>query len=157
MKIVIDIPADDYKDLMNEEWISALNEYQLMIRNGKPLPKGHGDLISRNALKEEIEKNKEIGFDKNNEPCIEFMQIYQIKNLIDNAPTVAVDEKIETYKNAYRIMSDAFENEVRKNERPKGEWKMDSIGAYCSNCHAHPDYTTNFCSYCGADMRGEKK
>ena len=32
-----------------------------------------------------------------------------------------LNEKIETYKNAYRIMSDAFENEVRKN-RPQGDW-----------------------------------
>lgn len=41
-------------------------------------------------------------------------------------------------------------------ERPQGEWKMDSIGAYCSNCHTHPDYTTNFCPNCGADMRGDE-
>lgn len=42
-----------------------------------------------------------------------------IKNKLDySRPTVESDkelyEKIETYKNAYRIMSDAFENEVRK-------------------------------------------
>lgn len=50
MKVVIDIPEEDYKDLMNEEWISALNDYQLMIRNGIVLPKGHGDLIDKNEL-----------------------------------------------------------------------------------------------------------
>ena len=49
MKVVIDIPEEDYKDLMNEEWISALNDYQLMIRNGIVLPKGHGDLIDRDV------------------------------------------------------------------------------------------------------------
>jgi len=42
-------------------------------------------------------------------------------------------------------------------ERPKGEWKLDSIGAYCSICETHPDYATNFCPICGADMRPEKE
>jgi len=34
----------------------------------------------------------------------------------------SVDEEIETYKNAYRIMSGAYEYEVTKNERPHVEW-----------------------------------
>ena len=50
MKVVINISDEDYKDLMDEEWISALNDYQLMIRNGKPLPRDHGDLIDRDEL-----------------------------------------------------------------------------------------------------------
>ena len=45
----------------------------------------------------------------------------QVENIIDNATTVEPDkelkEKVETYKTAYRIMSDAFEGEVRKNKR----------------------------------------
>ena len=39
-------------------------------------------------------------------------------------------------------------------ERPQGEWKLDSIGAYCSECKTHPDYTTNYCGNCGAQMKG---
>lgn len=38
-------------------------------------------------------------------------------------------------------------------ERPQGEWKLDSLGAYCSVCGTHPDYSSNFCPNCGADMR----
>ena len=54
MQVVINISDEDYKDLMDEEWISALNDYQLMIRNGKPLPKGHGDLIDRDVFRSVI-------------------------------------------------------------------------------------------------------
>lgn len=47
----------------------------------------------------------------------------------------------------------AITNGIPYEERPKGEWKLDSIGAYCSICETHPDYATNFCPICGADMR----
>lgn len=50
----------------------------------------------------------------------------EVCSAIDDAPAIETDkelnEKIETYKNAYRIMSDAFENEVRKNQRLQGKW-----------------------------------
>ncbi len=50
------------------------------------------------------------------------------------------------YKNGYV--------EGAKDYQPKkGEWKLDSLGAYCSECKIHPDYTTNFCPNCGSDMR----
>ena len=42
-------------------------------------------------------------------------------------------------------------------ERPQGEWKLDSVGAYCSECHKHPDATSDFCPFCGADMRRDYK
>lgn len=41
--------------------------------------------------------------------------------------------------------------------RPKGEWKLDSLGAYCSECGTHPDYSSNYCPNCGADMRKKEK
>ena len=43
--------------------------------------------------------------------------------------------------------------EIHKKERQQGEWKLDSIGAYCSECGTYPDYTTDFCPKCGAAMR----
>lgn len=48
----------------------------------------------------------------------------------------SVDEEIETYKNAYRIMSDAYEYEVTKNERPQGEWisKEEALKIMCEKC-----------------------
>lgn len=75
-----------------------------------------------------------------------------------------VDEEIETYKNAYRIMSDAFENEVRKNERPHGEWievtqRVSDSETFtyweCSICREpdRKDGRSKFCCECGADMQ----
>ena len=116
-------------------------------------------LIDANALKEEIEKNKEIGLDKNNEPCIEFMQIYQIKNLIDNAPTVTNG----TYEQGLRVGAYGRLDEIR----PKGEWIKHcpcSSGGWwirCSECGAidksDGSKTINYCWNCGAEMReGDK-
>ena len=50
MKIVIDIHEAIYEDAIN--YIpTGLSQYiDEAIRNGKPLPKGHGDLIDRDIL-----------------------------------------------------------------------------------------------------------
>lgn len=38
----------------------------------------------------------------------------------------------------------------------KGEWVMDEDGfPYCNKCGLYPDFTTDFCPHCGADMRTE--
>lgn len=50
-------------------------------------------------------------------------------------------------------------------ERPKGRWEWRGGIPWCTNCgEMPPDYsyggdanTTQFCSNCGADMRGERK
>ena len=52
------------------------------------------------------------------------------------------------YKEALDLAIKALE------ERSQGEWKLDSLGAYCSECGTHPDYSSNYCPNCGADMRG---
>lgn len=67
-------------------------------------------------------------------------------------------EKIETYKSAYRIMSDAFECEVTKNTRSKGKWiKMsDRYGIYfaCNKCgYDREKSISNFCPNCGLPMQ----
>ena len=43
--------------------------------------------------------------------------------------------------------------EALKNQRPHGKWWLDSVGFYCSECKIHPDYSSNYCPNCGADMR----
>ena len=106
------------------------------------------DLISRSALKEELEKYYE---DKIT-PSVRFA-ISILQNIIDNAPTV------------HGIV--AFV------ERPKGEWIADTSHCYnddedtfeCSVCKepftlicgTPKDNLYNFCPNCGADMRGEKE
>lgn len=57
MQIVIDIPENVYKWL-KQEWVkipeddSIINQIMHGILHGTVLPKGHGDLISRSALKD---------------------------------------------------------------------------------------------------------
>ena len=49
MQIVIDMDDRVYKDLMTDNgWNGA--ELAKAIKNGIPLPKGHGDLIDRNEM-----------------------------------------------------------------------------------------------------------
>lgn len=55
MKIVIDIPDEDYDTLINHNddrlpaVIARLRLFEV-IKNGTPLPKGHGRLIDADAL-----------------------------------------------------------------------------------------------------------
>ncbi|MBO7696773.1 MAG: hypothetical protein J6T10_29450 [Methanobrevibacter sp.] len=48
MKIVIDIDENVYKKLMDKT-ICVVDIFNA-IKNGTPLPKGHGDLIDRNSV-----------------------------------------------------------------------------------------------------------
>ena len=51
MKIVIDIPEEEY-ELVRHENKSFRTELELMnaVANGTPLPKGHGDLVDFDRL-----------------------------------------------------------------------------------------------------------
>ena len=51
MKIVIDIPDEDYKDIVDGYICQELADEMLnRVKAGTPLPKGHGDLIDEAAL-----------------------------------------------------------------------------------------------------------
>ena len=59
-------------------------------------------------------------------------------------------------KEAYDLAIKALE------ERPQGKWVEKeetpaSVSYYCSNCECAGLGVENFCSWCGADMRGEEK
>lgn len=85
MKIVIDIPEEWFCRLQNE-WGWALAEnVREAIKNGKPLPKGHGDLIDRSELlkKEVWGTFGETGYDA---PCI-------FKTEVNDAPTIIEADK----------------------------------------------------------------
>lgn len=58
MKLVIDISGNDYWSACNHPEI-FIGDYARAIKNGTPLPKGHGDLIDRKAL---IENGLRKGF-----------------------------------------------------------------------------------------------
>ena len=58
MKLVIEIPDDVYKHTVERSEYDTLSfGYSLMnaVANGKPLPKGHGDLIDRDTLEVDTE------------------------------------------------------------------------------------------------------
>lgn len=79
MKVVIDIPENDYKLACNypDALIACYAHY---IKAGVPLPKKHGRLIDADALKEEFPKDTDWEYPVNtNEYVCE---------MIDNAKTV---------------------------------------------------------------------
>ena len=51
MKIVIDIPDEDYKDIVDGYICQELADEMLnKVKAGTPLPKGHGDLVDATTL-----------------------------------------------------------------------------------------------------------
>jgi hypothetical protein len=95
-------------------------------------------------------------------PTIRFL------NIIDNAPELGYEDGILSVENAVRKaieLEDAYNNGWTdgffegENERPKGEWITNDRlreGYYiCSNCKEISCCKGNFCTDCGADMRGD--
>lgn len=58
MQIIIDIPKDDYYDILQYAELKVNTEFEnlmiVAIKKGTPLPKGHGDLIDVNDLLDRI-------------------------------------------------------------------------------------------------------
>ena len=122
----------------------------------------NNDLISREALKKAY-------FNAINETSIGEVSII---DLIDNAPIVAVDEEIERQREElYQASKKLFDTaRMLGVAKPKGEWitvryafgelnapeksKLDFLK--CPFCETIHQGRHNFCSYCGADMRGDK-
>lgn len=94
MQIVIDIPKECYKNLLNNYRFSSeeIPIVSLAIATGIPLPQNHGRLIDADAL-EELCYEHEIGNDAfDGEPLIEQGQYDDGDNiwkpLFDFAPTL---------------------------------------------------------------------
>lgn len=91
-----------------------------------------------------------------------------IKDVIDNAPTVITNSVYEAY---CALLDEEFEhsdsfwittpkgkkiNFVK--ERPQGKWQLHGMIYYCSECgHECGESGDNFCGNCGADMRGGRE
>lgn len=66
VKLIIEIPKEDFKKLVNpyqhnEVWCNRLKR---MVMNGTPLPKGHGRLIDADAYRKEMLDSREFDFFK---------------------------------------------------------------------------------------------
>lgn len=104
-------------------------------------------LIDANALKEDI----------NNLRLFKPWVREEIKVHIDNTPTIKTFTLLDIEENYKKGLEKGLSE--WKTERPKGRWNYIQPGmAACPFCGARPheDYK-NFCSKCGADMRGENK
>ena len=129
----------------------------------------NNDLISREALKEEISKNKKVAG----------RFIEGVLMLIDNAPTVEPEkalianvtfdeDKLKEIVHTEVIDKIKSGELVLKEERPQGEWIYDDLFnnwkcSVCGECPKTIGYVGDhdfmkehfkFCNHCGADMRG---
>ena len=109
-------------------------------------------LIDANALKEKIESLE-----------LSLTNKRTIMLIIDNAPTVEIDEdtaKEVLNKRCLAVIPTetliALQLSCGK-PRPKGKWELHGMIWYCSNCGKDCEQGgNNFCGQCGAEMRGEK-
>ena len=87
MKVVIDIDEEEYKAILDcaKKSPEYLNCCELMIADGKPLPKGHGRLIDADKLKTHF-IGTELGTD---------LEVY-LEPTIINAPTIIEADKAES-------------------------------------------------------------
>lgn len=110
----------------------------------------NNDLISREALKEEMQKADIKANDYET-----LAKMYE--NCVDNAPTVAYP--FEKFRTMFCGTCQAY---MRiEPQRPQGEWVPDAGGYQCNKCFDHAleingiEIRSNFCPNCGADMRGK--
>ena len=124
----------------------------------------HGDLISRDALKKDIDFQYICECCHNNGNTCDICPVAEIEKKIDDAPTI--EEK------SYAMgLQDGLEDGLQ-GIRPEGKWIYHRAqGEFlpymeCDNCHeefllnmlrpAEFRKVNRFCSNCGADMRGKK-
>lgn len=107
----------------------------------------NNDLISRSALKEVLnEKFK-------NSRSLGFHTFCLICDVIDNAPSTSFVISPD-YVTELQNRNKELIKQLEEAERPQGEWRLDMLGPYCSECGVYPDYSSNFCPNCGASMKG---
>lgn len=154
MKLIIDIDDNVFTRLFDNGVDTSSDDREVIdraVRNGMPYEESpQGDLISRGALKEEVERIFRVGsYHKD-----------RIIYLIDNASTV--DTTCPHCDSGYaQGYSDGYLK--GKEERPQGEWKVKTLSTFpqyqpdeysCPFCNTIVNYKTNYCHKCGARLKG---
>ena len=83
MQIVIDIPEEDYIRLRDEGMFGNVTTFKRAVREGTPLPKGHGRLIDADEL-----------YDSLKFPTQQFASTF--KQVLDDAPTIIEADRAES-------------------------------------------------------------
>ena len=103
IKLIIEIDEETYNDIQSRDWKNGelvFSEEWKAIKNGIPLPKGHGRLIDADAL--EILYGLEYATKYGNKSAeqqahsYDTMMMYEIADMIDNAPTIIEADKVES-------------------------------------------------------------
>jgi hypothetical protein len=149
--MIIEVPNENsivkWKNDEKDEWKVA--EISDLI---KAYERPHGDLISRDALRKDIEHLYSI-YAENKD-----WFYTDVLNHIDNAPTVEA-YSFERVQELVKL-NQQFAQEIENLKRPQGEWieKRDSLGhiqLYCNQCDAKAQVGfISFCGKCGAKMKG---
>ena len=65
--------------------------------------------------------------------------------------------KNELINNLAGLVGEALDRCTVYENRPKGKWKQGFSHKYeCSRCEQGTDIESDYCPWCGADMRGEE-
>lgn len=86
IELVVKIPEEMYKKLLNKGKIMCLSGYEGIIANGTPLPKGHGRLIDADEI---IRLTNEIGAEDREE---EMYHLF-LKTVLTDAPAIIEADK----------------------------------------------------------------
>jgi len=119
-----------------------------------------GDLISREALKENCVSCFSEWCSKESRHCETCSSAIVTREMIDNAPTIFNCNTCKNMGNERECVDcHDYSNYVHYEKRPQGEWIMITeydgfIHAKCSVCNQFNDWgDVPFCPWCGADMR----
>lgn len=91
MQIVIDIPEENYNNLKRKDKFDDmfLNYYEKLIVHSTPLPKGHGDLVDVDVLKE-AEQTYSCDYEPDG-----FSHVVEIKDINDAPVIIKADKESE--------------------------------------------------------------
>lgn len=93
MRLVIDMPDGCYKELSNGQF-PVQEAYRLVawIKDGTPLPTGHGRLIDADKLVKQYNIDEATKYGNKNAKqqahSYSTMMLYEIADMIDDAPTI---------------------------------------------------------------------
>ena len=94
MEIVIDIPEEEYA-LCKRQWdTECLDTLMIAVKNGTPLPKGHGRLIEAKPIHDELMRS----YRASEKDYPELGKDYRVglsnaMDLLNNAPTIIDADK----------------------------------------------------------------